>query len=568
MAAVPDAVVVWDATTGASVANLASPHGEIASARWLPHTPDRIAAAATDGVVRVWDVRRGAVIGSLDTGSELREVVTDARGERLLAVGWSARKVTWWEPRSDQARSIRQPGRSLPGAPVVTAAAFDRSGTRVATAGLDGRVWIWDARTAAPVAVLTGHGSYVTAIAFSPDGRTVATGSNDRTVRTWNAETGFELSVLRGHGAVITGLAFPSNDLIATTARDGSVELWRTGERQLGHRQLQYPPDTVSLSPTGILLAAANERGGELVRLRGRGAGTRTFVGSGGANTAAVSPDDRFVVITGATSEEPSAAAHVYRIRDSRLVGTPLATNQAGNGAVTAIFSPDGRFILTGHRDGAARLWWARSHRLVRRLGRPEQPGDAVALIDAGFSTDGRRAAIAGASGVVTILDVATGRQTNSFVAQRGNVGSEVNAVAFQPQGDLIATGGADSSVQVWATNTRQSRALAHDDSVSSVAFSRDGAVLVTGSWDGTARLWDPRTGQALGVVAQRPSGVVSVAVTPQGRILTADEAGLVQFFECRVCGSAAHLQRQADAIIRRSFTPEERRAYVDAADG
>jgi hypothetical protein len=66
------------------------------------------------------------------------------------------------------------------------AAAFHPDGTRLATAGRDRAIWLWDLATGEDVARLQGHTDYVWSLAFSPDGKTLASGSGDTTARLWD----------------------------------------------------------------------------------------------------------------------------------------------------------------------------------------------------------------------------------------------------------------------------------------------------------------------------------------------------------------------------------------------
>jgi hypothetical protein len=68
----------------------------------------------------------------------------------------------------------------------VFAAAFHPDGTRLATAGRDRAVWLWDLATGQAVARLQGHTGYVWSLAFSPDGESLVSGSGDFTLRLWD----------------------------------------------------------------------------------------------------------------------------------------------------------------------------------------------------------------------------------------------------------------------------------------------------------------------------------------------------------------------------------------------
>ena len=67
-------------------------------------------------------------------------------------------------------------------------------GRRLASAGADTTVRLWDAATGNEVHTLRGHAGRVAGVAFSPDGRRLASaGSIDGTVRLWDADNGSEV---------------------------------------------------------------------------------------------------------------------------------------------------------------------------------------------------------------------------------------------------------------------------------------------------------------------------------------------------------------------------------------
>src|SRR5205823_752438 len=76
---------------------------------------------------------------------------------------------------------------------------------------------------------------------------------------------------------------------------------------------------------------------------------------------------------------------------------------------------------------------------------------------------------------------------------------TEVNSLAFRPDGEQIATAGGDGTVKVW--DVRSGKVIqtlpGHRRYVFSVAFRPpDGRYLASAGADRTIRLWDLRTGQ------------------------------------------------------------------------
>ena len=102
-----------------------------------------------------------------------------------------------------------------------------------------------------------------------------------------------------------------------------------------------------------------------------------------------------------------------------------------------------------------------------------------------------------------------------------------VTAVAFSPDGQLVATGGTDGTARLWNVSTGQEimKFTGHTSSVESVAFSPDGRTLATGSgrtlatggYDKTARLWNVSSGQEIKRLTGNFGDIYSVAFSPDG---------------------------------------------------
>ena len=200
-----------------------------------------------------------------------------------------------------------------------------------------------------------------------------------------------------------------------------------------------------------------------------------------------------------------------------------------------AAFRGDDRWFATGGGDGNVKLW--ESHVAIKfqvdsinrkdKAPKPIPPeakhtlkaahaGGVTALA---FSPDGNRLASAGADGSVKIWEVESAKQ---FVAIEAHAGS-VNAVVFAPNGESFATAGADKTFKIWKVNNPDKPALTspeHKGPVLAVAFSSDGKQIASGSGEaaksGQVQVWDAGKGKLVHAFAELTDAVTTLSFHPK----------------------------------------------------
>jgi WD40 repeat protein len=190
--AAPGEVRVWEADTGRVRLVL---RGHTSRVTALAFSPEGglLASAGHDGTVRLWNRRTGAEVltfaeHSLPVSSIAfspdGQLVASAGG-RILAEEPEEGEILLWRvgPPDGGGRVVHR----LRGhADRVMAVAFHPQGSRLATAGWDHEIKLWDVDTGQEVLALRGHSDGVMGVAFSPDGRRLASGGVDRTVKVWD----------------------------------------------------------------------------------------------------------------------------------------------------------------------------------------------------------------------------------------------------------------------------------------------------------------------------------------------------------------------------------------------
>ena len=154
----------------------------------------------------------------------------------------------------------------------------------------------------------------------------------------------------------------------------------------------------------------------------------------------------------------------------------------------TVHFSPNGKFFVSTS-DKTVSLWDSQTCDTLMTL-----EGHTGHVSSAIFSSDGKRIATSSFDKTTRIWDVQTGHLLKIL---KGHT-DFVSDATFSPDGKKIATASSDKTVRIWDVQTGKLilTLIGHTDHVNSVVFSPDGKQILSGSDDHTIKIWDSQTGK------------------------------------------------------------------------
>lgn len=389
------------------------------------------------------------------------------------------------------------------------------------------------AREAKPELVLqTGYNNLfgATRMVFSPDGKLLATGTyRSNTIKLWETATNRKLRDLSSSGqttvTIAPAIAFSRDSrLIAASGSDNSVTVWDV----LSGRELQHLGGSGQGSIMGSLgvyfigFASDNRlvtisdaarvwdlsTGRELQSLAMGMQGAMAFGGGDGGLT--LSPDGTQLMFVSEDSEVRVVdLASGREVRRTKLLDDQIDSLQL---SLTA----DGRLLAAGVRNKHFKLLDLSSKK-DHELGPTTKDYPQVR-----FSRDGQLLALSD-SYTVKVWDTTTLRELPALKVPNSGAFPEADAfISFTEDGKRIATGGFDTDIIVWETETgkRVSNLVGRANMAYGVQFSADGNELTSG---GRTR-WDLRTGSGLRLVPDSGEKTYGIA-TPDGRLVVVRKA-------------------------------------------
>lgn len=480
---------------------------------WTSHRQYQEASQAVEDrqLERAWNARA-------------RGVDFCASGDVAQGVLWLARALETAPPAAEDLQELvrldlhawraRLPGLTgtLRHPERVLAMQFSPDDSMALTVCRDHLVRLWAADTGRPLDPPLEHPARVIKARFAAAGRAVRTVCEDGCFRTWSVATHELISKEESRR--------PRADRENTPARPGDL-LWEfeRGEppaysipNARSVWRLEHGPDHATIlainSMSGARLQNASEPGSSGIQLEHRGE----------VRDGAFSPNGKYVATAGSDRQVRFWMTDGLPVQDSSL--------EHPSPVYAVAFSPSGRILATGDAD-ALRLWQLETRRQI--VGVSKQSTVRVLA----FSSNGQRLGAGHGDNSVhlwklpaeppvtlvhPLADLPDGAVVNGIRREKW-AEEGIRAVAFDPDGRRLLSGGIDNTVRHWDIHegTCLGVLVRHADSINHLGMNPNGRSFVTGSVDKTARVWDCQSWQALTAPLPHGFSLGAVAFSPDG---------------------------------------------------
>ena len=528
----------------------------------IAFSPDSrtIAAVSVQGAVRAIDVVSGAVVSELSapemrsTGDRMRAAYLSPDGQ--LIAGMSDRRIQLWHIKTEKKTAAFE----APFDSAFRRLAFlpdSRTLAAVVSTGSDPdfvyAVHVWEVETGK---LLTAFGGDFNRAAFSPDGRTLASNgeagrASGNAIRLWDVETGQMKAQLDGQ--FFQPAFSPDSRTFADRTGIDSTGIWNAATGQMKKELKNRYLPRKAFSPDGKYLAGAGgldgihlihvETGQAVKRLDGQGREIRSvqFAPNG---DSILSVDN---VLQG--------SCYIWDMSTGGLMTEPIRVEGP------ALLSPDGRTVAAVN-DSAVQKRDAATGKLTGEI--PIYGTGRLAI-----SPDSKTLAFVNdqsLKGVVRAWDFLTQKRLKTTYEH----GQIVNAAAYSPDGNILATAGGDK-MRLWdATSGELMRSLTESENdILSIAFSPDGRSLVSGGVDSAARVWSAANGTVRAKLAGHKGAVRSAAYSPDGRLIaTAGADSLIRVWSAETFQLKRTLTGHVGWVNSVAFSPDSRSLVSGGKDG
>jgi WD40 repeat protein len=496
---------VWDLTRREEVKRIRSDRGHDGP---VSISRDGRSLATHHGQIEVWDIPTGKLVKSFNLPGpcHLFGLGFSPDGKTLISSGTDEHGTRAWDLAAGKQRTAY--GRTASDSYKF---AFSDDGKRLATLHEDasGRTLrVWDFAAGREIRRWRTAASSIGALVFTPDSDTLVTAGGEGIIRLWDVRGGKEIKKYTGAaGSAGRLVASPDGQRLAAANWTDGLLLWDVKSQTLVARfngASWY--GIAAFSPDGKQVAYAHEdrsvrlceaaTGKEVLRFARHEAdvGDR-YDNLKNVTALAFDPEGRTLLIARA-----DLMLRVGRVTDGKILRSFALAKGLIDDEPQFMrhhdFSRDARTLFTRLHDPSRsfRAWDTASG---RQLWEMETKSGALGH-DLALAPDGRSFSTTGSNNAITIYETVTGGKRRTLRGpdeERPNY-SNGGLLAYSPDGRLLAAEGSDGkSVELWDVyrGQRVRRIDTRQGGVTGITFVGRGDLLATGGRDTTILLWDMR---------------------------------------------------------------------------
>jgi WD40 repeat protein/serine/threonine protein kinase len=435
----------------------------------------------------------------------------------LLPSSWSTRRrylntqiggarLLWTSPKSDRLTVL-----------AITHATPDRPAL-VATAGFTGPIGIWDAQAGKELYRLEGHKAEILSLDIDNSGNYLASGDAKGKIIIWDLVRGLEKTRL-GNGSEIEvqRLHFVNDNQLIVGGLEKVpgvnreyleqpfITLWDVEERTEITR-FEKPKNKVrclAVHPDGELLATGSRDKRLNIWDLTSGLLIKTLLNPAPIIDLEFSKNGKVFV-----SADSSGRIAIF---NGDIAPITSFVSPSANVIQALSLGPDGRHLLAACQGGSVQHWSGGNWKEAQRFKRHQGELRDIAVIHSG---------LVASVGLDGLRLWATGNKQGQFHSEGHQ--RILRAVAFSPNGGLIATASDSGAVRLWNSKTHRLERLLpkQGNAVQAVAFHPEGKILATGSTDRLIRLWRVNDGRLLGILKGHSQALTSLAFSKDGERL------------------------------------------------
>jgi WD40 repeat protein len=490
-----------------------------------------LAFTGADGSVKLWSPEE----------TELKKLVV--QGEWITNVTWSHNgflaassrdgTVKLWNPDRTSRRSIQVPQGGVNGVNGVNAISFSPNGQILATGEDNFSVQVWNVANGKPAASpLKGHTDAVKSIAFNPaDDKVLASAGLDGKIILWDLSTR-KSQVLEKHTDWVNSIQFSSDGkLLVSTSHDGTLKLWRVSDGELLetiHNTSRAAFLSAVFNPVEQTVISGSATG----RISVWSSVTTNLLTDCGATPAlavSFSPDDQTLAFV------DNKGTVQLRDRDCKSLKLPLKPSQkqqefySSNSLTssTLSFSTDGQILAAGYDNNTIDLWNPTNGTLLKSL--TEHQGKINGL---SFSPTTHLLASASDDKTIRIWDFGD-FSTKQILREHQD---SVSSIVFSPNEKLLGSGSYDGTVMLWQLSNQEFQfwksLQAHPEGVTALAFSPDNQTLVSAGANGVIKVWKIGDDTPQRILIGHQQSVISLVFSDDGgTLISGSSDNIIKFW-------------------------------------